>query len=70
MGLARALVELEILLRERNEIDPFLPIDQSGVLTSPECAEMAERLTPAAPWEPAAVMRLCLQVLRIQHDLL
>lgn len=70
MGVARDLVELEVRLHERKDVDPFLPIDQSGVLSSPECADVAGRLTPAAPWDPAAVVRLCLQVLRIQHDLL
>ncbi|MEX2376390.1 MAG: phospholipase D-like domain-containing protein [Dehalococcoidia bacterium] len=70
MGLARDLVELEKQLRERDTVDPFLPIGQSGVLSSPECAEMTERLIPAASLEPAALLHLCLQVLRIQHDLL
>ena len=38
--------------------------------SSSECAEITARLAPADLWEPGAVTRLCLQVLRIQHDLL
>lgn len=67
MSLARDLVELEKCLQD---VNPFLPIDQSGMLLSPECAEMARRLGPTAPRDPMQVVRLCLQVLRIQHDLL
>lgn len=71
MGLARDLTELDTRLRLRKDIDPFLPVDQSGMLSSPECALMAERLASAAQWgDPTAVMRLCFQALRIQHELL
>lgn len=70
MGLARELVELEKRLRDRGEVDPFLPMRQSGIPTSPDCAELTTRLAPREPWGSADVLRLCLQVLRVQHDLL
>lgn len=68
MGLARSLVDLERTLYRRTDIDPFLPIEQSGVGSSPECADVTARLAPSAPWEATAVTRLCLQALRIQHE--
>lgn len=70
MGLARELVELEEQLRERGEVDPFLPMGQSGIPSSPGCTELTMRLAPSGPWSSADVLRLCLQVLRVQHDLL
>lgn len=70
MGLARELVELEERLRDRVDVDPFLPLEQSGVPSSADCAELTKRLAPREPWGGADVLRLCLQVLRVQHDLL
>jgi phosphatidylserine/phosphatidylglycerophosphate/cardiolipin synthase-like enzyme len=64
MSLARDLVELEARIRERPDVNLFSPIEQSGLLTTPECAAMLARITTM---EPASVMRLCLQALRIQH---
>ena len=57
-------------LREGNRVDPFLPVERSGMSSSSECAEITARLAPADLREAGAVTRLCLQVLRIQHDLL
>jgi phosphatidylserine/phosphatidylglycerophosphate/cardiolipin synthase-like enzyme len=65
MGLARNLVELEARLREREDVDLFLPIERSGLLSTPECASMVARIVST---EPAFVMRLCLQTLRIQYQ--
>ena len=70
MSLARDLVELEMQLRDRPDVDPFLPLEQSGLPSSPEWAELNARLARTAPAESSAVLRLCLQMLRIQHDLL
>lgn len=64
MGLARDLVELEANLRNR-EVDLFTPVERDGVLGVPECASMLGRIRST---DPAAVMRLCLQALRIQHE--
>ena len=65
MGLARDLVELEARIRERQEVDLFVPIDQGGLLAAPECASMLTRITAT---DAPSVMRLCLQALRIQHE--
>ncbi len=64
MGLARDLVELEARVRECSDVDLFSSIEQGGLLTLPECASLLARVIPA---EPASVVRLCLQALRIQH---
>lgn len=64
MGLARDLVELEARLRDRADVDLFAPIDRGGLLATPECASMLGRIRST---DSAAVMRLCLQALRIQH---
>ena len=65
MGLARDLVELEARIRERQEVDLFVPIDQGGLLAAPECASMLTRITAT---DAPSVMRLCLQALQIQHE--
>src|SRR4051812_21074355 len=65
MGLARDLVELEGHLRSRVEIDPFAPIEQSGLLTLVECSEVIPRFRQS---DPASILRVCLQALRIQYD--
>src|SRR5215475_12520622 len=65
MGIARDLVQLETRLREHAEIDLFAPIERSGVLTVPECASMIQYLRAS---DPASVIRLCLQALRIQYE--
>ena len=68
MSLARDLYELQAQLRERREVDPFRPIDRSGLLTASECAPLLERLESQGQMPPVGVMRLCLQALRIQYD--
>lgn len=65
MGLARDLVELEARLRDRADIELFAPLERGGLLAVLECASMLGRIRSA---EPASVMRLCLQALRIQHE--
>src|SRR3990172_4325927 len=68
MGIARDLVELEAALRERPDIDVFAPADRSGLFTTPEVTSMLARIGALVQKEPAAVMRLCLQALRVQYD--
>jgi phosphatidylserine/phosphatidylglycerophosphate/cardiolipin synthase-like enzyme len=65
MGLARDLVELEARLRNREGVDLFALIERGGLLGVPECASMLGRIRAT---DPASVMRLCLQALRIQHE--
>ncbi len=65
MGLARDLVELEARLRDREDVDLFAPVERSGLLETPESASMLGQIRSA---DPASVMRLCLQALRIQHE--
>jgi phosphatidylserine/phosphatidylglycerophosphate/cardiolipin synthase-like enzyme len=68
MGIARDLVELEAALREGAEVDLFAPTERSDLLTTPEAASVLTRVASLGPMDAAAVMRLCLQSLRIQHD--
>lgn len=65
MGLARELVELDVRLRDREDVDLFAPIERGGLLTMPEYSSMLGRVRST---DPASVIRLCLQALRIQHD--
>lgn len=65
MGLARDLVELEARLRDSQGLDLFARMDRGGLLEVPECASMVGRIRMS---DPASVMRLCLQALRIQHE--
>jgi len=65
MGLARDLVELEARIRLRGDIDPFAPPERNGLLAVPETAAMLNRIRQT---DPASVLRLCLQALRIQHE--
>lgn len=64
MGLARDLVEIEARLRDCAEVDLFAPVERGGMLGTPECASILGRIRST---DPASVMRLCLQALRIQH---
>ena len=67
MGTARDLVELEAHLRDHEDVDLFAPIERGGMLAVPECASMLQRIRAT---DPESVVRLCLQALRIQHELL
>lgn len=67
MGLARDLVEIEAKLRDHADVDLFAPIERGGLLGTPECASMLGRIRST---DPASVLRLCLQALRIQHETL
>ena len=58
MALARDLVGLEARIRERAEVDLFLPLSASGLLAVPECTSILECIRSS---DPASVMRLCLQ---------
>src|SRR5262249_46548428 len=62
MGLARDLVELEARLRDHADVDLFAPVERGRLLASPECARILGRIRST---DPASVMRLCLQALRI-----
>lgn len=68
MGVARDLVRVEALLRKRTDIDLFVPIERSGLLSAAECSGIVARLTATTPAEPVAILRLCLQALRIQYE--
>lgn len=68
MSIARDLVQLEAMLREHAEIDLFAPIERSGLLTIPEAASMLTHIAALGAVDSAAMMRLCLQALRVQHD--
>jgi hypothetical protein len=65
MATARDLVELEAQLRDHAGVDLFAPNERGGVLAVPECASMLRRLRAT---NPASVLRLCLQALRIQYE--
>jgi phosphatidylserine/phosphatidylglycerophosphate/cardiolipin synthase-like enzyme len=65
MGVARDLVELEARLREQPGVDLFCPAEAGGVVSAPECASLLPSIRAT---DPASVLRLCLQALRIQHD--
>ena len=68
MGLPRDLVELEEALRTRGLVNPFAPIDRSGLSESPEAGSMIERLRKVDFHDPIYILRLCLQALRVQHE--
>lgn len=68
MGVARDLVDLETRLRDRADVDLFSPIERGGLLSSAEAASMVTRIGSLGSLDPAAVLRLSLQSLRIQHD--
>jgi phosphatidylserine/phosphatidylglycerophosphate/cardiolipin synthase-like enzyme len=65
MGLARDLVEAEDRLREATAIDLFAPLETGGLLSAPDYAGLISRVTAR---DAGAILRLCLQCLRIQHD--
>ena len=65
MGNARDLVELEAQLRRDVGVDLFAPVERGEMLAVPECASMLGRIRST---DPASVVRLCLQALRIQHQ--
>jgi phosphatidylserine/phosphatidylglycerophosphate/cardiolipin synthase-like enzyme len=65
MALARDLVEIEATLRTRNDVDLFAPVERGGLLATPEWASMLGRIRLT---DPASLLRLCLQALRIQHE--
>ena len=63
MAIARDLVELEAQLRDYTGVDLFAP--NGGVFAVPECTSLLGRVRPT---DPASVIRLCLQALRIQYE--
>jgi phosphatidylserine/phosphatidylglycerophosphate/cardiolipin synthase-like enzyme len=65
MSIARDLVELEARIHGRSEIDPFAPVEQDVLSETPECASILARV---GSLEPASILRICLQALRIQHE--
>lgn len=67
MGLARDLVDLESLLRA-NRVDPFVSVERSGLLETPDADEVLSAIRRAGFSDAARVMLLCLQALRIQDD--
>jgi phosphatidylserine/phosphatidylglycerophosphate/cardiolipin synthase-like enzyme len=67
MSIARDLVDLEAMLRGRPDIDLFGPTQQSSLSEIPEAASLRSQMAASFPADPATLMRLCLQSLRIQH---
>ena len=68
MGLPRDLVELEAALRVEGAVDPFAPIDSSGLLMSPAASVAAQRLREFGLRGDMQTLRILLQALRIQHE--
>lgn len=68
MSLAREIVELEAMLRKHGSVDPFLPVDSGGMQESAECTAQAERIERSPLSGASALLRLCLQTLRVQHE--
>lgn len=62
MATARDLVKLEARLRDHASVDLFAPNQSGGILAVPECASLLHRVRAT---DPASVIRLCLQALRI-----
>jgi len=67
MGIARDLVALERSLRAQ-VVDPFAAIEQSGLLRSPEVAQVLGRVQQRYPDDSVDILLLCLQTLRVQFD--
>lgn len=67
MSLARDLVALDQQLR-REGVDPFASLEEGGLLSAAETAGVLGRLESLAYADPARVLRLCLQAMRVQHD--
>jgi phosphatidylserine/phosphatidylglycerophosphate/cardiolipin synthase-like enzyme len=65
MAIARDLVELEARLRDDVGMDLFAHNERGGVLAVPEYASIVGRVQVN---DPASVIRLCLQALRIQYE--
>jgi phosphatidylserine/phosphatidylglycerophosphate/cardiolipin synthase-like enzyme len=65
MGLARDLVEAEARIRGKAAVDLFAPVETGGLLSTPDYAGLISRVTLK---DSGAILRLCLQCLRIQHD--
>lgn len=67
MSVARDLVALDERLR-REGADPFAPLEQGGLFGTAETYGVLSRLEALGYPDPARVLRLCLQALRVQHD--
>lgn len=68
MGIPRDIVSLEERLRSNKEIDLFAPMERGGILDSPEANALLRQIRGTDLCNPAQVLRLCLQALRVQHD--
>lgn len=66
MSLARDIAELEARLRERTDVNPFAPLASSGLPSTPDFNALLSRI--AGQRDSAAMLRLCLQALRVQHQ--
>jgi phosphatidylserine/phosphatidylglycerophosphate/cardiolipin synthase-like enzyme len=67
MSIARDLTDLEAMLRGRPDIDLFGPAEETSLQSVPEATAVRARIATAIPADPTAIMRLCLQSLRVQH---
>jgi len=68
MGIPRDIVSLEETLRSNKDIDLFAPMERGGILDSPEANTILRRIREDDLCDPAQVLRLCVQALRVQHD--
>lgn len=68
MSLARDLCDIETQLRERADINLFAPAGDDVLASVPECGPVIARLTQQNDINASAIVRLCLQALRIRHD--
>jgi phosphatidylserine/phosphatidylglycerophosphate/cardiolipin synthase-like enzyme len=68
MGIPREIVSLEEMLRKSSEIDLFAPMGHIGILDCPEANPVLRHLREIDLRDPAMILLLCLQALRIQHN--
>lgn len=68
MGIPRDIVSLEEKLRTNKEIDLFAPMKHGGILDSSEANALLGLIRKTDLHNPAQVLRLCLQALRVQYD--
>lgn len=67
MSLARDLVAVDQQLRGKGA-DPFVSIERGALWGGAEAESLISRLQLLGYADPARVMRLCLQALRVQHN--
>lgn len=68
MSLARDLVLLSETL-QKTSVDLFAPIEKGGLLDVPETGIALQRLSSLGFQDSARVLRVCLQALHVQYDI-